>query len=113
MTVRDITARKRREENGEQEKQRLQKEIRTLKTSMKDRQVKLLRVLDDGEYTPLGDTNVKKVNVRIIAATNRARHSAPQPLSKNGEIRHSLTFGASNPRHFPGTASFSLTILSR
>ena len=34
-------------------------------------QVKLLRVLDDGEYIPLGDTNVKKVNVRIIAATNR------------------------------------------
>ena len=37
MTARDITARKRREEAGEQEKQRLQKEIHTLKTSIKDR----------------------------------------------------------------------------
>jgi formate hydrogenlyase transcriptional activator len=34
-------------------------------------QVKLLRVLQDGEYTPLGDTTSKKADVRIIAATNR------------------------------------------
>ena len=185
MSARDITARKRRESADEQEKQRLEKEIRTLKSSLKDRyrfgelvgkseemqqiyeqimrasqseanvfilgesgtgkelvartihnmskrrtqrfvpvncgavpeslfeseffghrkgaftgafrdkqgffsvahtgtlfldelgeltpamQVKLLRVLDDGEYIPLGDTHIKKVDVRIIAATNR------------------------------------------
>lgn len=34
-------------------------------------QVKLLRVLQDGEYTPLGDTKNKKADVRIIAATNK------------------------------------------
>ncbi len=34
-------------------------------------QVKLLRVLDDGEYMPIGETTIKKVDVRIIAATNR------------------------------------------
>ena len=34
-------------------------------------QVKLLRVLDDGEYMPVGETSVRKVDVRIIAATNR------------------------------------------
>lgn len=34
-------------------------------------QVKLLRVLDEGEFTPIGDTSVKKTDVRIIAATNR------------------------------------------
>ena len=34
-------------------------------------QVKLLRVLDNREYTPLGDTAVKEADVRIIAATNR------------------------------------------
>ncbi len=34
-------------------------------------QVKLLRVLDEGEYTPIGETSVKKTDVRIIAATNR------------------------------------------
>ena len=34
-------------------------------------QVKLLRVLDCGEYTPLGDTRVRKSDLRIISATNR------------------------------------------
>ncbi|MCX7735338.1 MAG: sigma-54 dependent transcriptional regulator [Candidatus Kapabacteria bacterium] len=34
-------------------------------------QVKLLRVLESGEFTRLGSTTLKKVDVRIIAATNR------------------------------------------
>lgn len=34
-------------------------------------QVKLLRVLEDGTYYPVGSSNAQKVNVRIIAATNR------------------------------------------
>ncbi|MCP4111435.1 MAG: AAA family ATPase [Desulfobacteraceae bacterium] len=34
-------------------------------------QVKLLRVLQDAEYTPLGSNTRKKADVRIIAATNR------------------------------------------
>lgn len=34
-------------------------------------QVKLLRVLESGEFNRLGSTLVKKVNVRVIAATNR------------------------------------------
>jgi len=34
-------------------------------------QVKMLRVLQEGTFTPLGGTVEKKVNVRIIAATNR------------------------------------------
>jgi transcriptional regulator with GAF, ATPase, and Fis domain len=34
-------------------------------------QAKLLRVLQEGEIRPLGATQTKKVNVRIVAATNR------------------------------------------
>ena len=34
-------------------------------------QAKMLRVLQDGTFTALGDTKSKKVNVRIIAATNK------------------------------------------
>jgi transcriptional regulator with PAS, ATPase and Fis domain len=34
-------------------------------------QVKLLRVLQEGEVTPLGAREPKKVNVRVISATNR------------------------------------------
>ncbi len=34
-------------------------------------QVKLLRVLQDGEYTPLGSSKPEKADVRIISATNK------------------------------------------
>lgn len=37
-------------------------------------QVKLLRVLENGEYTPIGERMPRKANVRIIAATNRPLH---------------------------------------
>ena len=37
----------------------------------KGTQVKLLRVLEQKEYEPLGSTTTEKVDVRIIAATNR------------------------------------------
>lgn len=36
-----------------------------------DLQVKLLRVLDSGEFKRLGGKSIKKVSVRILAATNR------------------------------------------
>lgn len=36
-----------------------------------DLQAKLLRVLENGEFIKLGDTKITKVDVRIIAATNR------------------------------------------
>ncbi|WP_163831685.1 sigma-54 interaction domain-containing protein [Spartinivicinus ruber] len=36
-----------------------------------DSQVRLLRVLQDGTFTPVGSTSEQQVNVRIIAATNK------------------------------------------
>jgi len=41
-----------------------------------EHQVKLLRVLESGEYKPVGAQQVKVANVRIIAATNRTPHDA-------------------------------------
>ena len=34
-------------------------------------QVKLLRVLQEGTFTPVGSTEIKHTNVRVVAATNR------------------------------------------
>jgi transcriptional regulator with PAS, ATPase and Fis domain len=34
-------------------------------------QVKLLRAIESGEYTPVGDNRIKKADFRIIAATNK------------------------------------------
>lgn len=51
-------------------------------------QVKLLRVLQEGTFTPVGSTEVKKSNVRVLAATNK-------PLMKmisTGEFREDLFY---------------------
>ena len=37
-----------------------------------DLQAKLLRVLQEGEFEPLGGTKTRKVDVRVVAATNRS-----------------------------------------
>lgn len=46
-------------------------------------QVKLLRVLQDGEYRPVGSTASRKADVRILAATNRELRE----LVQEGKIR--------------------------
>jgi transcriptional regulator with PAS, ATPase and Fis domain len=51
-------------------------------------QVKLLRVLQDGSYTPVGATEPKKGNCRIIAATNRDLKS----MVEEGTFRQDLYF---------------------
>ncbi len=53
-----------------------------------DLQAKLLRVLQEGEFERLGSEQTKRVDVRIIAATNRDLHK----LSANGEFRLDLYY---------------------
>jgi len=49
-------------------------------------QVKLLRILQTGEYSPVGSNEIRKCNVRIIAATNRHLES----MIKDGKFRPDL-----------------------
>jgi two-component system, NtrC family, response regulator HupR/HoxA len=51
-------------------------------------QVKVLRVLQEGTFTPVGDTEMRKVDVRIIAATNRDLKT----MVKKGEFREDLYY---------------------
>jgi DNA-binding NtrC family response regulator len=51
-------------------------------------QVKLLRVLEEGTFQPVGDTITHKVDVRIIAATHRDLEA----LIRAGSFRHDLFF---------------------
>ena len=50
-------------------------------------QMKLLRVLQTGEFERLGSTKTQKVNVRVISATNEDLKAAIQPDQKCQRIR--------------------------
>jgi Nif-specific regulatory protein len=61
-------------------------------------QAKLLRVLENHEIIRLGDTQVKKVNIRIITATNKDLVS----LVKDGKFREDLFYRLNVfPIHLP------------
>ncbi|MBU1950594.1 MAG: sigma-54 factor interaction domain-containing protein, partial [Candidatus Eisenbacteria bacterium] len=51
-------------------------------------QVKLLRILESGELRRVGETHLRYVNVRIVAATNS---NLEEQLEK-GRFRHDLYF---------------------
>ena len=51
-------------------------------------QVKLLRVLESGEFMRVGEAKTRKTDVRIIAATNKNLAE----LVNNGDFRHDLYF---------------------
>ena len=51
-------------------------------------QVKLLRVLQENEIRPVGDSKTKKIDVRIIAATSKNLEDE----AKNGTFREDLFF---------------------
>ena len=61
-------------------------------------QAKLLRILETGEYIKIGDTKPTRVNVRIIAATNR---NLPEEIAK-GRFREDLFHRLNEfPLHVP------------
>ena len=63
-----------------------------------DLQVKLLRVLQEGEFDRLGNPQTLKVNVRVIAATNRDLEKSVQ----NGTFREDLYYRLNVfPIHIP------------
>ena len=49
-------------------------------------QIKLLRFLQDRELTPLGSTRPRKIDVRIVAATNRAGDTSRTPGGLRDDI---------------------------
>ncbi len=53
-----------------------------------DLQAKLLRVLQEGEFDPIGSASTRKVNVRVLAATNR---DLPKFVSE-GKFREDLFY---------------------
>lgn len=51
-------------------------------------QAKLLRFLDDGEYSRVGEAKIQKVNVRVLAATNRNL----EEMCRTGKFREDLYY---------------------
>ena len=66
-----------------------------------DMQVKLLRVLQEGEFERVGSSQTKKVNVRVIAAT----HHDLEAAAADGRFRADLYYRLSvYPIHLPSLA---------
>ena len=85
-----------------------------------DTQVKLLRVLQEHEFEPLGSSRTLRVNVRIIAASNRDLEKAVQEGHFRADLYYRLnvlprlgpTFATTPIRH-PSLTSFFVERFAR
>ena len=55
-----------------------------------DTQVRLLRVLEDGSFYRIGGNELKKVDIRLVAATNRDLHAAIEQRGFRLDLFHRL-----------------------
>jgi PAS domain S-box-containing protein len=55
-----------------------------------DLQVKLLRVLQEGEFEPVGSSETKRVDMRVIAATNRDLKKSIEQAKFRGDLYYRL-----------------------
>lgn len=56
-----------------------------------DTQARLLRVIESGEYTRMGSSEIRKTNVRVVAATNRDLHQAIERGSFREDLYYRLS----------------------
>lgn len=74
-------------------------------------QAKLLRVLENGEYTRVGETQVRKSKARVVAATNRDLRAEVRAGNFRSDLYHRLGVFAVKVPPLRDLAEDSLTLL--
>ena len=74
-------------------------------------QAKLLRVLENGEYTRVGETTVRKSKARVVAATNRDLRAEVRAGNFRSDLYHRLGVFAVKVPPLRDLADDSLTLL--
>ena len=64
-------------------------------------QARLLRVLDDGEYSRLGEARPRRVDIRLVAATNRSPNELKHDVLARMPLRLSLAGLTERPEDVP------------
>jgi DNA-binding NtrC family response regulator len=76
-------------------------------------QARLLRVLDGGEYSPLGEARARRVDLRLVGATNRAPEELKHDVLARFAIRLRLPGLGERPEDLPLLAIHLLRRIAR